>query len=225
MREPRPSRPLPHLSGAICTTDHVVSANLTAPRTPRAPAPGRARSVESWVLRLLSGCPRPEPSCRSSFPSHRSRAVPRARRRPLLPSPLAPVIPKGGPHPLRATEIPPTLSPSPASRKPSSAAGRRGAAAPGRSPSARHGKAPLRASAVGRRPESPQPTCSQRGWLRGSGSHPPCAAGARCGARGAASRGHPSLRRRPWARAFLLWGCFGLCVRKNGDVGPASPGL
>lgn len=40
MREPRPSRPLPHLSGAICTTDHVVSANLTAPRTPRAPAPG-----------------------------------------------------------------------------------------------------------------------------------------------------------------------------------------
>lgn len=40
MGEPRPSRPLPQLSGAICTTDHVVSANLTAPRTPRAQVPG-----------------------------------------------------------------------------------------------------------------------------------------------------------------------------------------
>lgn len=225
MREPRPSRPLPHLSGAICTTDHVVSANLTAPRTPRAPAPGPS------PLRGVLGSPPALglPAARAFLPLQLSLtplASSAARTPP--PSSALPVgscDPEGWPPPPQGHRDPTHAQPEPSLQEAllRCRAARRCGSRP--SPSARHGKAPLRAAAVGRRPESPQPTCSQRGWLRGSGSHPPCAAGARCGARGAASRGHPSLRRRPWARAFLLWGCFGLCVRKNGDVGPASPGL
>lgn len=108
------------------------AANPTLPSTPGLQPWVWALSARLCVLRLLSRYPWPETPPAPALLPTAHQPVPTQ-----VSFPVAPVMLKCGSHPLLATEIPPTLSPSPASRK--SSPGAR-ACFPGRFPLARHGK-------------------------------------------------------------------------------------